>query len=161
MINQELLIDMVDDFLKPFGVDSDFSSDFSYDPEDDRVYFSLLIGERQERLFRKYVQEKFNYTIPNIFMLTLLHEVGHAYTFFSFSKDEIRTARRAKEHLEKELKRNNIDSVYIRYFDLPIEKVATEWAIAYYKKHTRRCENFWSKFKEILQEEYNRLGVTE
>lgn len=160
-LNEDLLVTIVDEFLSPFGCDSDFDSDFSFDPEDDRVYFSVIVAERADRLFKEYVAKTFNYSIPNIFMLSLLHEVGHFFTLYTFSKEEIKKARKVKKHIEKELEKNNSDEVYSRYFDLSIEKVATEWAINYYKENTKRCEDFYSKFLQTLKAEYKRLGVTE
>ena len=160
-LNEDLLVEMVDEFLEPFGVDSDFSSDFSYDPEDDRVYFSIIVAERSDRLFKQYVSTHFHFETPSIFMLSLLHEVGHAYTLHTFSKMRLKTAHEAKKLIEEALEIDNSDEIYSLYFDLSIEKVATAWAVDYYKANRKRCDDFYSRFLQTLKAEYERIGLTE
>lgn len=160
-LNEDLLVSLVDDFLKPFGCDSDFSGDFSYDPEDERVYFSIAVSERADRLFKEYVKKTFHFEIPNIFMLSLLHEVGHFFTFHTFSKMRLETAHEAKKLIEEALEIDNCDEIYSLYFDLSIEKVATAWAVDYYKNNRKRCEDFYSNFVKTLNAEYERIGLTE
>lgn len=160
-LDTDKLVEMVDDFLTPFGCDSDFDSDFSYDPEEERVYFSIIVADRADRLFKEYVRKTFSFEIPNIFMLSLLHEVGHFYTLHTFSKMRLRAAHQAKKLIENELKVNDCDEIYSQYFDLSIEKVATAWAVDYYKENKKRCEDFYSSFVQVLKSEYERLGVTE
>lgn len=160
-LNEDLLVEMVDEFLEPFGCDSDFSSDFSYDPEDDRVYFSIMVTERSDRLFKQYVSTHFHFETPSIFMLSLLHEVGHAYTLHTFSKLRLKTAHEAKKIIEEALKMDDSDEIYSLYFDLSIEKVATAWAVDYYKANRKRCDDFYSRFLQTLKAEYERIGLTE
>ena len=160
-INEDMLVEMVDEFLSPFGCDSDFSSDFSYDPEDDRVYFSIIVSERADRLFKEYVSTHFQFETPSIFMLSLLHEVGHAYTLGTFSEMEMENAHDAKKLIETALEMSNSDEIYSLYFDLKIEKVATAWAVNYYRNNRKRCDDFYSKFVSALHAEYKRIGLTE
>lgn len=165
-LNTDLLVEMVDNFLEPFGIDSDFDADFSYDPEDERVYFSIIIAEKSDQLFKKYIARKFGFKVPSIFMMSLLHEVGHFYTLPLFSKIEIEEAHKAKKEIELNLEKVNRrslkwDSVYSQYFDLKIEKVATVWAVNYYRENKKRCDDFYLKFEQTLKAEYERLGVTE
>lgn len=161
ILNEDLLVSLVDEFLKPFGIDSDFSSDFSYDPEDERVYFSIMVSERADRLFKQYVSSHFHFETPSIFMLSLLHEVGHAYTMPTLSKLRIDADHQAKEIIEEALSIDDDDEIYSLYFDLGIERVATAWAVDYYKAHKERCDNFYSKFLNALKSEYERMGLTE
>ena len=160
-INEDMLVEMVDEFLSPFGCDSDFSSDFSYDPEDDRVYFSIIVSERADRLFKEYVSTHFHFETPSIFMLSLLHEVGHAYTLHTFSKMRLETAHEAKKIIEEALEMDDSDEIYSLYFDLSIEKVATAWAVDYYRANRKRCDDFYSKFVSALHAEYKRIELTE
>ena len=161
VLNEDLLVSLVDEFLKPFGVDSDFSSDFSYDPEDERVYFSIMVSERGDRLFKQYVSSHFHFETPSIFMLSLLHEVGHAYTMPTLSELRIRADHQAKKLIEEALSMDDDDEIYSLYFDLGIEKVATAWAVDYYKANRKRCDDFYSRFLQTLKAEYERIGLTE
>lgn len=161
-LNEDLLVEMVDNFLEPFGCDSDFSSDFSYDPEDERVYFSIAFSERADKLFKEYVLKKFNFEIKNIFIMSLLHEVGHFFTLNTFSKMEIENDHLAKEVIEEMLDADDSDDeIYSLYFDLKIERVATAWAVDYYKSNKKRCDNFYLNFVQTLKAEYERIGLTE
>lgn len=160
ILNEDLLVSLVDEFLEPFGVDSDFSSDFSYDPEEERVYFSIMVSERADRLFKQYVSSHFHFETPSIFMLSLLHEVGHAYTLPTLSKLRIDADHQAKEIIEEALNMDDDDEIYSLYFDLGIEKVATAWAIDYYREHRKRCDDFYSRFLSALRSEYERIGLT-
>lgn len=160
-LDTNILVSLVDEFLKPFGVNSDFSSDFSYDPENNKVYFSIMVSERADRLFKQYVSSHFHFETPSIFMLSLLHEVGHAYTLPTLSKMRIKIDHQAKEAIEEMLDADDDDEIYSLYFDLGIEKVATAWAVDYYKANRKRCDNFYLKFVTALREEYMRIGLTE
>lgn len=158
-LNEDLLVEMIDNFLEPFGCDSDFDSDFFYDAEEERVYFSILIAERSERLFKEYILKTFHVNIENAFMISLLHEVGHHYTLNKFSKREIKKAHLEKQKIEQELEKSDNDLTYSRYFDINIEKIATEWAVKYYTTHQKKCDDFYKAFSQMLHEEYKRLGV--
>lgn len=160
-LNEDLLVSLVDDFLEPFGLDSELDSDFGYDSEDERVYFSILYTERSDRLFKQYIQKEFNFDPPNLFMISLLHEVGHAYTLPTFSKTIIKATNKAKKLIEKELEKNDSDTIYSSYFDLSIEKVATAWAVDYYKSNKTRCDEFYSRFEKTLLSELHKIGLTE
>ena len=159
-MNEDLIIEMVDDFLKPFGCDSDLDSDFFYSTEEERVYFSILSSERSDRLFKEYILSHFNYKVSNIFIISLLHEVGHHFTYSFFTRAEKRKAQMEKYRISAELAKNDTDEVYSSYFDISIEKVATEWAINYYKENKKRCDDFYFQFQKTLFEEYLKAGLT-
>lgn len=161
VLNEDLLVSLVDEFLEPLGCGADFSSDFGYDPDDDTIYFSIAISERADRLFKSYIEKTFHFKVPHIFMISLLHEVGHFYTLHTFSKMRIETAHSAKDLIEEALKMDDDDEIYSLYFDLSVEKVATAWAVDYYRKNMKRCEDFYSKFEKTLKAEYERIGLTE
>ena len=165
-LDTDILVSLVDTFLEPLGVSSDFDSDFYYDPEDELVYFSVLFTDRSDRLWKEYIKKTFSFEVDNIFMLSLLHEVGHHYTLNTFSRMRIKTAHQAKELINEELGKLDpsdpaYDVVYSNYFDLSIEKVATAWAIDYYKANKKRCDDFYSIFEKELHKQYKALGVKE
>lgn len=161
-LDTDVLVSLVDEFLAPFECDSDFDSDFFYDHEEDRVYFSVLVSERADRLFKQYVWNHFHFDPPSIFMLSLLHEVGHHYTMDFFDENEIVSFREVKAVLSEMLDAcPDDDEIYSLYFDLEIEKVATNWAVTYYKHHFDRCQEFYLRFVNELRKQYSELGLTE
>lgn len=165
-INEDILVSLVDEFLEPFEIDSDFASDFSYDAETQTVYFSIIINERSDRLFSYYILKTFNFKVPNIFIMSLLHEVGHYFTWENFSRKKIKNAHKIKKIIQSELKEltpnhPDYDTVYSKYFDLQIEKVATAWAVDYYKNNKKRCDDFYNKFETELHKQYSELNLIE
>lgn len=163
-IDFDKLVEMVDDFLAPFGLDSDYDADFSYDIEEERVYFSILVAERSDRLFKEYIKKTFNFDVPSIFMISLLHEVGHAetikdITFKQFKKD-LKAKNLLIERLEAISKDDpTYDAIFSEYFDLGVEKVATQWAVNYYKENKKRCDDFYFIFEDALKAEYKRINL--
>lgn len=158
---EDVLVSLVDEFLEPFGCTAEFSNDFSYCPEDNEITFTILYSERADRLFREYIKSHFSFEVPNLFMMSLLHEVGHAMTLFTFSKTEMENAHHAKELIENDLKEEDTDETFSKYFDLDIEKVATEWAVNYYRSNSEKIEDFYLKFEKTLHQAFTELELTE
>lgn len=163
-IDFDKLVEIVDEFVAPFGLDSDYDSDFYYDIEEARVYFSILVSERSDRLFKKYVKNTFNFDTPNIFIISLLHEIGHAETLNTITAKQFKADHKAKKALTQTLDAMsnddpNYDEVFSKYFDLTIEKIATQWAVDYYKANRKRCDDFYSIFLNALQKEFKRIDL--
>jgi hypothetical protein len=160
-IDEEKLVRLVDEFLAPFGCDSAFSADFSFDPEIDRVHFSILVSERADRLYKEYVMSHFNFTPPSIFMMSLLHEVGHAYTLHTFSEEDMQKFHIQKRTIEANLETNDTDENYCAYFDIEMERAATAWAVNYYQSNREICDAFYSLFMAVLRNEYWKINLIE
>ena len=163
-IDFDRLVEIVDEFVAPFGLDSDYDADFYYDSEETRVYFSIVISERSVRLFKEYIKNTFNFDAPNIFMISLLHEIGHAETLDTVSTKQLKADHKAKEALTQALDAMsnddpNYDKVFSTYFDLTIEKIATQWAVDYYKANRKKCDDFYSIFLNALQKEFKRIDL--
>ena len=94
-------------------------------------------------------------------MMSLLHEVGHAMTLFTFSETEMENAHQAKELIKIDLEEEDTDETFSKYFDLDIEKVATEWAVNYYKSNRKKIEDFYLKFEKTLHQAFTELELTE
>ena len=86
----------------------------------DRVWEEFMIG---------YVKEVFDYdmTLDEIDIFSLLHEIGHAETFYTFSTEQI------KQYV-KDVDVLNTDDFY-SYRQLDIEYTADKWAIDYMRLH--------------------------
>ena len=106
-------------------------------------------------LFENY---KFNLTAENEFILSLLHELGHHYTLCYF---EMNVAEKTTEIEEKMiddlLDQFNDDWEQMRkkvneyHFNLPHEKLATEWAIASYNANIKYMRKWSSRFNSALK----------
>jgi len=79
-------------------------------------------------------------TKSNVFILSILHELGHAVTVGNFTEEEWETEFHLKEEIGDEVMAAAEDNDYNewfyqnqRYFLMPTEKAATDWAVEQYK----------------------------
>lgn len=132
---KELNTDRIDTILCNFFKDIDLwcsvglDTDFYYYPESDHIGYALVVSERTAKLFPEFAKANgLQYETP-IFILCLLHEIGHYYTIGLFSDDEICDFDEQKEKL------GDNDNDFITYFSIPHEFEATMWAINFINTH--------------------------
>lgn len=82
----------------------------------------------------------FNLTKENVFIMSILHELGHAMTVGNFSEEDWNLEFCLKEQIGEEVIAAEEDDDYDewfyqnqRYFLMPTEKAATDWAIEQYR----------------------------
>lgn len=115
-------------FLSPFGLKCTFGSDFAYWTESELIQYTIFLHQDSDVYFSDFIKKEFDFSVTDIFLVSLLHEVGHYYTIDDFEEDELLEDEYAKAGLTRnplitEKERN------FRYFNLPVEYAATEWAI--------------------------------
>lgn len=99
------------------------SDDFFYDPDTEEVYYSPLVVEERDKVFYDNFNEGLSFPV-SLFMVSLLHEVGHYYTEHMITKRDWR-----KYYLF-----NKFSSILPRrvrqkvYYNLRVEQLATLWA---------------------------------
>ena len=147
----------VNEFLAPFGCEAEFSDEFEYLVDTTIIHYTIFIPNSSIRAFSSFVKEEFNCITDNPFILPLLHEVGHFYTLNSFSDDEIEDYSLQVEKIEEEIKQNKVSSIdgdkyRFMYYHLEIEKVATTWAVDYYKNNKKRCDDFYNVFAKMCKD---------
>lgn len=159
----EKLDKMVTNFVKKFGCEAELGSEFCYWHGEDLINYSLVVPCDTDDFWKEFVYRTFNYKIENIFMFSLLHEVGHHFTMDNFSKKQRNAENRMTEEIESKLSISTSKTVdkglNFKYFNMPMEKVATKWAIRYYKKHRREINHFWHKFRKELKKFYQANNV--
>ena len=133
-----------------FDVETKLSTDFAYGMDNETIYFGFFITENAEKvwneLIAKWGLEK-NY---GSFTTCFLHELGHHHTLYYFSNTEMFFNDLIKKLL------NLVPIISFRnylYFNLPVEKIATQWAIHYMNTHPYECE--W--LKNLSQTEINKF----
>lgn len=150
--------------LKPFGISKAVCTDtYAYFADEGSVCFKLTEGTTEDKWFCEFIEERFDYTIENAFILSLLHEVGHhlandeidgaIYEFCTAEKDrisaEMATAKTADEQKILEW----------QYFNLPDEIMATQWAVNYAKANPKAIKKMWKRIKKALFKFYDANGV--
>ena len=104
---------------------------FYYYPGDEEIGFRINenINDESNIEWAKFLKETFNFTLTqeNLFTMSILHELGHHHTVDFFSAEEWET-----QALEKNIQDLEGTERMQAYFNMPIEKTATEWAVMFY-----------------------------
>lgn len=150
-------------FTEKFGCTAEMGAEFCYWKGEDLINYSLLIGLSSDKLWSEYVLKNFNYKIENIFMFSLLHEIGHHLTMDNFTKKQRNLENKSVEKIEKKLEEEVSEISYrnlnMEYFDLPMERVATKWAVQFSKKHRKYLKKVYKTFQKSFRAFYTENGL--
>jgi len=136
------------------------STDFYIDFEENNIYFSITILNRFDRLFSKYLKNKFNFIVQDqidIFLTSLLHEVGHDQTVDEFYEQSYFTILKTK--IQKTLINlfSNSDRIAYKYFNVLDEFYATDWAVSWIDTHYNDYLILREELIEILETFYQNV----
>ena len=149
--------------LEPFGITSaKLSDEYCYYFEEESIDYTLEIKEN-DYFFNDFVEEYFGYKITNIFIFSLLHEIGHHLNNDCIEGSLYEYCQREKERLDESIV--NTDEEYrqknYEYFLLPDEMLATSWAVDYAKSHPKQLSIMWDKIEEGIHNFYKANKVEE
>jgi hypothetical protein len=149
----EKLTRVLNDFLRPFNTFCVYDTDFSYSSFAQTIYYSLVMTDTGSKAFTKH----FNSIAPDItcdiFLISLLHELGHHMTLSAFSEEELDEYYDDVEYIRAHLETD--ESPYEEYFNLPVEAAATNWAIEFIRNNADHLAKLWSKIQGIILEIYD------
>lgn len=118
-----------------------------------------LIPDTCDKDFCNFVNKtwncKFEPCTLALMELSILHEVGHLKTFPYFS-DRARFFNQVCKLIIDRLPFDKLQN-YL-YFNLPLEKKATEWAIHFMRKYPKRADYFAKKMNANVQDFYKRVA---
>lgn len=131
------------------------------------------IDEIQDNVWLEWIKETFDFECDNVFMISLLHEAGHLATWtdfkkfhskdFVFSQDETKVC----DDISRDLCAHGMANTKAfkdncrRYNAIPIEKIATQWAVNFYKNYKKDVKKCYNKICKILIKFYKKNGVTD
>lgn len=150
---------ILNEFLADFECRAELGSDFCYWDDCNLINYSLVMQQEGE----DYFMENWHNLAPEIvidpFLASTLHEVGHSSTLHWLSEEENNYCRSEKDTLSQILATPNITEkqrkeCYFRYFALPDEAEATNWAIDYIRNHTQKIGAFWQRLQAAIMEFY-------
>lgn len=133
---------LISDFVAKFDdtYTADFADEFSSEPFDGCVYWSLLYCEGHAAYFYDDFCKRFPAAADfSYFTLALLHEIGHCETVDEMEND-----------VEK---RNSIRSMQ-QYVKLKNERLATDWAGWWLTNNIEAAHDFDNKVTKLLKEFY-------
>ena len=126
----------VNDIVQSFDPDyhTMLATDFMADVEELTVYFSVVIIEREDKIFMEDIYNRDN-NLPVLSNLlwSLLHEVGHLETCDEMIDDEI---ERINISL---LSETQPDLASKKYHKLYNERIATDWAVDFVRNNIDQC----------------------
>ena len=142
--------------LKPFGIPCAFmGTEYQWYIDTDKIEFKITENEIGDQLFVDFIKDYFGYDVEYSFIISLLHEVGHSFTYNNLDDEEINFCDDEKERIDKEMEKaktyEDVKELMYQYFTLPDEIVATEWAVNFAENNPQLIEKMWRKC-------YNALG---
>lgn len=129
-------------------------SDFYYIPEKEKVRYSIIMSTRADYNFQKFLKTYFHLSIQSdieLFCISVLHEFGHFITYDNIAEDDFILSKKEQEKIEQALIENPDDDViYSRYFLLPLEIMATMWAVEFITTHGNEFKTLTIKVQKNL-----------
>lgn len=123
------------------NMDFELEEDFCWYPDDDTIDIAVVFAETSENVFSNYcISLGLDRDLFDSFGVSLLHELGHVKTYYTFSKEQIKEYEKNINILETA----EIDDCtrYLTYYKLPVETAATKWAIDFIQKHQKEYVTF-------------------
>lgn len=150
-----------------FGISSTemCNGEFFYNFENNSIGWTLIEKGYGAEDFNTFIAERFGYTVTCPFVISLLHEVGHAKnnddidgTVYDFCVSE---KNRISNAMCKAIDREEIKKLNYQYFNLPDEIMATSWAIEYATKHPRIVKKMWGDMWNAILKFYEDNNLEE
>ena len=131
-----------------------FGNEFLFNPDNNSITIPLTLDYR-DKWFKEFVEERFEYKVEDIYLLLLLHEIGHRMTFEEISEglndfcnqDKVRIMFEVFScSCEEETKPLNI-----QYWYLPDEFTATLWAVEFAKQNPDEVDRLRRLINKLLR----------
>ena len=149
---------LINEFLEPFDLTAELGTDFDYCFLENKIHYALVVGDISSKLFIENAEARFPEAHADIFLWSLLHEIGHSETL-----DDLENG---VEELCMEIKRGinehtdwSIEHRHMIYFSCPDEYAATDWAGEYIITHNNELTIFWNKLQKAINNFYELNGV--
>lgn len=145
---------IINEYLKRFNIKAELDLDFSCYMRKYKITYALMVADPADKYFIPFVKSLAPDFEADIFLISLFHEVGHAFTQFNLSTEVWFEGWRDKDDLESIINETEDEDIIreqnMRYFNLPEEKAATEWAINYMRTHADDVADFWAELQPAI-----------
>jgi hypothetical protein len=142
--------DIINEFLEPFELTAELGTDFDYCYFEDKIHYALAVGDVSSKLFLENAAARFPDIQADVFLWSLLHEVGHSETLDDLEDGVEELCMETKEELDAHVEDWSIESRYQIYFNCPDEKAATDWAGNYMMENPEEIAAFWNTLQPAL-----------
>lgn len=145
---------IINEFLKPFECTARMGTDFCYLYHKNLIFYSIVWMNNGAEDFLNSVLRLEPEVEADIFLWSLLHEIGHHETYDEISDEENDYCDDTKKKIEEGELPNEL------YYDMIDERLATEWAVEYANTHKEELKAFWGKLQPAIMDFY-RLNKVE
>lgn len=139
---------VINDFTSQFDCTAVMDTDFYVDVNKNLIHFSFCTSEKSDKEFMETVYRCNPRVTMDTFLWALLHEIFHVETYDDLTEEELDYCHDMKDLIAKE----EIDPM--EYYNLPIEKLATEGAVRWANSHVDELAAFWGKLQPVLMNFY-------
>lgn len=139
---------IINEFLKPFECTARMGTDFCYLYNKNLIFYSIVWMNNGAEDFLNSVLRLEPEVEADIFLWSLLHEVGHHETYDEISDEENDYCDDTKKKIEEGELPNEL------YYDMIDERLATEWAVEYANTHKEELKAFWEKLQPAIMDFY-------
>ena len=144
---------VINEFLKPFECTARMGTDFCYLYHKSLIFYSVLWTNNGAEDFLNSVLRLKPEVDADIFLWSLLHELGHHETYDEIDDEENDYCDETKKRIEAGELPNEM------YYNLTDERMATEWAVEYANTHKEELAKFWEKLQAAILNFYEVNGV--
>lgn len=143
------ITNIINDFLAPFHCIAEPGIDFSYYNRKNKITFALAVTDIHADTFINFIESIFPTVHADIFLWSLLHELGHHETEDDFEDED-------EDYYYAALKTIKTDE---EYYNLPQEYAATIWAGEYMETHQVEVARLWNDLAPAIQNFYKKMEV--
>lgn len=144
---------VLNDFLEQFECTARLSTDFGYYHTENLITYALVEAETSKTSFMQSIERLKPNVTADVFLWSLLHEIGHHETMDYMTDKQEQTSNKIKNEIMKH-KRPTSD-----YYNAPDENLATTWAVEYAETHTEELLTFWNKLQKAIMDFYKENNI--
>lgn len=157
--NVEKIDNILNNFLKEFGASAQLSNEFQCQARKNKIiYYTLYVEEDEHGWFETSLSRIDPDIICDPFLSSFFHELGHIMTANNFTDDDwdnyFDDVYDIEDNIYEGITEEECKELNFRYFDLPMEKAATEWACKYMRENADKVAELWAELKPAIIECY-------
>lgn len=137
-----------------FPLKAKLASDFGYVDYTNTIYYALVLPERHSIMFYNYAMGKGLKIDCGCFIVSLFHEIGHHKTIDVWKKDDLE-----EFDMIKKIINSDSDIEAKKYFSVPDENLATEWAVDYINNHSDIVEDLIERIQPLVDKFYTKVKI--
>ena len=138
-------------FLAEWGLTAVMGTDFAYLYKRNVVVWTPVVSVKNDTDFQNFFESLGCIVKCDVFLYSILHEIGHSQTFDDLSEaDYAYSLDRKSQEISND-----------EYFRLPDELAATMWAVDFLNNNVDKVRVWWEELQPLFYDFYQKNGVLE